>query len=120
MIDVDTFRWTKYGVPNLCTLFSGYFIRAFMALNESNLPPADKLMGTVLNRVEAKESVVKEFCRQESIEFVSLTESLRQGTTQGQQLYFTYDQHWTPIGHEVTANTVNRFIEEHPAIKTNY
>jgi hypothetical protein len=95
-------------------------LRAFMALEEGGLPPADKLMDTVLDRVEVKESVVKEFCRQESIEFISLTEPLRQGITQGQQLYFTYDQHWTPIGHEVTANTINPFIEEHPVIKTDY
>ncbi len=94
-------------------------LRAFMALKESNLPATDKLMDTVLDRLDVKESVVKEFCRQESIEFVSLTEPLRQGIAQGQQLYFTYDDHWTPIGHEVAANTISHYIDEHPVVK-NY
>lgn len=85
-----------------------------MSLKASNLPPINKLIDTVLTRLDIKESAVKKFCRQESIEFVSLTEPLREGITLGRQLYFTYDDHWTPIGHEVVANTMSHYIEEHP------
>jgi len=94
-------------------------LRAFMALKENNLPPTYKLMDIVLAHVEMKESVVKKFCQQESIEFVSLTEPLRQSIAQGRQLYFTYDDHWTPIGHEVAANTIYNCIDELPTSKTN-
>jgi hypothetical protein len=89
-------------------------LRAFMLLKASNLPPTDKLIDTVLTRLDIKESEVKKFCREESIEFVSLTEPLREGINLGRQLYFTYDDHWTPIGHEVVANTISRYVEEHP------
>jgi hypothetical protein len=95
-------------------------LRAFMALKENNLPPTDKLMNIVLSRSEVKESAVKEFCQQESIGFISLTESLRQSIALGRQLYFTYDDHWTPIGHEVVANTIYHYIDEHPVEKTDY
>lgn len=86
-------------------------LRAFMALREENLPPAEELMETVLEHLPIQESVVEEFCRQESIEFVSLTEPLRQKTLEGGQTYFTYDQHWTPVGHEVAAETLRLYME---------
>jgi hypothetical protein len=95
-------------------------LRAFMALKENNLPPADKLMDAVMARLDVKESEVKKLCQQESIEFISLTEPLREGIAQGRQLYFTYDDHWTPIGHEVVANTISQYVDEHPVKKTDY
>jgi hypothetical protein len=91
-----------------------------MALKASNLPPADKLMDTVMARLDVKESEVKKFCQQESIEFVSLTRPLSQNIALGQQLYLTYDDHWTPIGHKVVANTISHYIEEYPMDKTNH
>jgi len=95
-------------------------LHAFMSLKASNLPPTDKLMDTVLTRLDIKELEVKNFCQRESIEFISLTEPLRKGIAQGRQLYLTYDDHWTPIGHEVVANTISRFIEEHPVENINH
>jgi len=76
-------------------------------------------MDTVMARLDVQESAVKEFCRQESIGFISLTELLREGIAQGRQLYFTYDDHWTPIGHEAAANTISHYIHEHPVVKTD-
>jgi hypothetical protein len=89
-------------------------LRAFLALKANNLPSVRNLMDTVLAHLEIEESAVKEFCLQESIEFVSLVESLRKGMNLRQQLYFTYDDHWTPMGHEVTANTISHYLDEHP------
>ena len=86
-------------------------LRAFMSLKEDNLPPAGELMETVIRHLSIQESVIEEFCRQESIEFVTLTEPLRQKILEGQQAYFTYDQHWTPIGQQVAAETLHRYME---------
>ena len=85
-------------------------VRAFMALKAKNLPPADQLIDTLLPRLQAQESVLEEFCRTESIEFVSLTEPLRTEILRGQQTYFTYDQHWTPVGHKVVASTLHHYL----------
>jgi hypothetical protein len=49
------------------------------------------------------EEVMRQFCRQEAIEFISLTEILRQQMLAGRQAYFTYDQHWSPEGHRIVA-----------------
>ena len=81
-----------------------------MALKAKKLPPVDELKDAVLGRLDMKEEVFKEFCQKESIDFISLTEPLRQKVALGEQLYFTYDDHWTPLGHEVVANTINEFL----------
>jgi len=81
-------------------------LRAFMALKEKNLPPADDLVDVLLSHLDIQESAIEEFCKQESIEFVSLTQPLRQNIAQGLQAYYTYDQHWTPIGQKIAAETL--------------
>ncbi len=105
-------------MPLISDTISAETLREFMALKMKKLPPTNELKDAVLSRLDMKEQVFQEFCEKEFIEFVSLTESLRQNTALGEQLYFTYDDHWTPIGHEVVANTINTFINELPAFKT--
>jgi len=87
----------------------------FLALKEKNLPPAKELMEAVLSHINTAESATEEFCRQNSIEFVSLTEPLRKGIAAGLQLYFTYDQHWTPLGQQTAADTLSYYLETTPA-----
>ncbi len=86
-------------------------LSAFMALKEKNLAPTDELIDTLLSRLDTQETTMKEFCQQESIEFVSLTEPLRQSIIQGTQAYFTYDQHWTPLGHEIVAQVIGDYLK---------
>jgi hypothetical protein len=81
-----------------------------MALKQRGLPSPDRLMDVVLDRLKVKESAVAEFCRKESIEFVSLTQPLRQVMAEGRQVYLTYNQHWTPIGHEIAAETLAHYL----------
>ena len=99
-------------MPLICDIISSDTLRDFMALNERKLPPSDKIKGDVLNLLDTKELVFKDFCENESIGFISLTDSLRGRIALGEQLYFTYDNHWTPIGHEVVANTINEFLSK--------
>ena len=56
-----------------------------------------------------------EWCRRQSIPFVSLTGPLREAVSNGKQVYLTYDQHWTPVGHEVVAQAVHRYLAERSA-----
>lgn len=85
-------------------------VRAFAALDGRNLPPADEFMRKLLAGLEVRESVLAEFCRQEGIDFVTTTPELREGMAQGRQLYYTYDQHWTPEGHEVVAEKLFKTV----------
>ena len=86
-------------------------LHAFMALKQKKLPPADILLDTLIPRLDVQESALEDFSRAESIEFITLTEPLRRAIADGSQTYFTYDQHWTPLGHEVVADTLSRYIK---------
>jgi len=92
-------------------------LHAFMALKQKNLPPPGEIKDILLSRLQIQESVIEEFCQQESIKFVSLTEPLRQEILKGRQVYFTYDQHWTPIGHEIVADALYHYLEKNPQRK---
>jgi len=98
-------------LPLITEIVSPEQLHAFMALKERKLPPADKLLDTLLPRLNVQESAFREFCREESIEFISLTQPLRRAVANGSQVYFTYDQHWTPPGHEVVADAISRYMQ---------
>jgi len=86
-------------------------VRLFTSMSmKKKLPPADVLLKNLLSRAGARENVVGEFCRSESISFVGLTPCLRQVILAGKQAYFTYDQHWTPIGHDKAAEVIAESI----------
>jgi hypothetical protein len=95
-------------------------VRAFMALKEKDLPSANKLLDILVPRLEHRQAVIQEFCRAESIEFVSLTRPLRQEILKGSQTYYTYDQHWTPIGQTVAASTLLSYLENTPGEKQQH
>ncbi len=91
-------------------------LHAFMSVNAKKLPDPEDLMDITLSRLNIQESETEKFCRQRSIEFVSLTEPLRQSISAGRQAYFTYDQHWTPIGHQIVADVLADYLKIDPSI----
>ncbi|MGD2109444.1 MAG: SGNH/GDSL hydrolase family protein [Phycisphaerae bacterium] len=79
-------------------------VRAFTAISyKRELPPPEVFLPELLTRIDARERVVARWCEQQSIPFVSLTEPLRAAVERGIQVYYTYNQHWSPRGHEVVA-----------------
>ena len=88
-------------------------VRAFTALNyKGELPPGKIFLAELLTRLDARETVVSEWCRREAIPMVPLTQDLRGAAASGIQVYYTYDQHWTPEGHRVVADRVAAFLAE--------
>ncbi len=86
-------------------------VLAFMRLRyKKPLPEADRFLANLLERPDARESVVSQWCGREGVDFVSLTRPLREAAVQGRQVYFTYDQHWTPVGHEVVAEALGGLL----------
>lgn len=89
-------------------------VRAFTAISyKEKLPEAQEFLRNLLENIDAREDVVGDWCRREEIPFVGLTAALREAVLQGKQVYFTYDQHWTPDGHEVVARAIHHFLAEH-------
>jgi hypothetical protein len=89
-------------------------VRAFLALKKSDLPPAQETLATLFSNMDAREELIREFCRREGIEFVSLTQALRTAVKGGMQAYFTYDEHWTPPGHRIVAEELYAYLERPP------
>lgn len=85
-------------------------LHAFMALREEDLPTPEKLLDVLLERIEIHEASVEKFCHDKGIEFVSLTKPMRDAISNGQQAYYTYDQHWTPVGHEIAAEILYKYL----------
>jgi len=88
-------------------------VRAFAAISlKEELPEPAAFFTELRANVEAKESVVGDWCRKAGIPFLSLTAALRQAAIEGTQVYYTYDQHWTPPGHEVVSRAVDKFLSQ--------
>ncbi len=87
-------------------------IHAFLSTKAKNLPGPEALFTTLFERLEICEAVVRDFCREESIEFVSLTAALRDQTERGKQTYLAYNIHWSPAGHVVAADVLWRYLQE--------
>lgn len=90
-------------LDDICQSVPAAQLRAFLAVRKKNLPPAEELIKQLKEGVGVKERIVEEFCRENKIDFVSLTAVLQQKTRQGVKTYYTYDQHWTAEGHRVVA-----------------
>jgi len=85
-------------------------VHAFAALRaKSALPDPQRFLKTLPIKMDTYETVAQQWCAEEGIEFISLTPPLRQAAALGRQIYYTYDQHWTPVGHEVVAAVVARY-----------
>lgn len=82
---------------------------AFMATRIKRLPDPDTLVEAIREGTQVRQRVFKEFCDDRQIPFLSLTDPLRQKTREGIRTYYSYDQHWTPEGHDVVAE----FLSEH-------
>mgnify|MGYP000652970109 CR=1 FL=1 len=81
-------------------------VRSFAAIASRKLPDAQAFVRALPERFEAREAVVRRWCESSGVEFVSLTGPLRESVVRGEQVYYTYDQHWTPLGHDLAARVL--------------
>jgi hypothetical protein len=81
-------------------------LHAFAAFEEDDLPPPDRFASELFDRLETTERVFFDFCARESIACESLTQPLRAEVRLGRQVYFSYDPHWTRLGHDIVAERV--------------
>jgi hypothetical protein len=81
-------------------------LRAFAAFEEDDLPDAERYAAELWERLETLERTFFAFCAREGIACESLTEPLRADVRAGRQAYFSYDPHWTRLGHETVAARV--------------
>ena len=87
-------------------------VHAFAALRaKKKLPEPRQFLDELCERLDTVESAIEGWCRGERIAFVSLTPPLCRAAARGRHVYLTYNDHWTPVGHQVAAEAVHSFIE---------
>lgn len=85
----------------------------FSRFKQKNLQlDAETYKQQVLARLDAEENVWKSWCKESGIECVSTTRALRDAAAAGHQVYYTYDQHWTPEGNKVAASVLAAYFSE--------
>jgi len=88
----------------------GKQLRDFLSLrHKKKLPDPAEFKTGLMENLDAREQVIGQWCEREGIAFLTLTRALRNAAGKGTQVYYTYDQHWTPEGHSVVAQTIASF-----------
>ena len=108
------FKFLALTIPLAADRLPAEHVRTFTKYKyKHDLPEPAQFMTELLGRVETRENVVRDWCERESIPFIGITDALRRAITEGKQAYFSYDQHWTPIGHDVVAEIIaQRLLQE--------
>ncbi len=88
-------------------------VRTFVGLRgKHQLPEAHEFMANLRSALDMKEEVTRQWCNQVGVPFISLTEPLRDAVLAGRQTYLTYNDHWSPIGHDVAAYVLWAFWQQ--------
>ena len=81
-----------------------------LSSRKKNLPP--DILSTIANNIDTVENSVHSFCKEQKVDFCSLLNGLRDHTIQQGKMYYTYDVHWSPQGHEVVSNILVKYMEK--------
>jgi len=84
---------------------------AMLQAEDVKLPDASSFLPGLLNRLDVMEESLTGWCREKEIELLSLTKPMREAVAQGRQTYYTYDDHWTPVGHDIAATTLAAILK---------
>jgi hypothetical protein len=85
-------------------------LRNFAAYQEDKLPDAETFKQNVFDYMNNEENIFLEQCEGSQWHCLSLTPALQAATANGQQVYYSYDQHWTPDGNRVVADAINNYL----------
>ncbi len=103
---------TRVVLPLVKQRLSAPKLHDFVALRKSHIPEAEVFFAGLFRYLDGQEQALADLCKQQGIEFVSLIQPLRESAALGTQVYFTYDQHWTPPGHQIVADIISRFCRK--------
>jgi hypothetical protein len=113
-------------------MFIPHKAQVYLPLLRDSLPPAELArdleatlrqpaqpldLGAMLDNRLAMNGLMRDFCAQEGIEFLDLTESLQARVAKGQNVYFPDDSHWNAAGHETASEALEarlRPLESRP------
>jgi len=100
----------KVILPLIADTTSAEQLHYYASLKQDVEEP-EEFKKNLLKSIDSINTVVKEYCEANKVGFVDLTEPLRAHARKGDQIYFTYDQHWSPIGHKIAADAISEYLK---------
>lgn len=93
-------------------------VRRYMIFKKEKLkgPEGNAFLPHLVAMIENQEAHVREWCERREVPFISLTPAMREAVVAGEQVYFTYDQHWSPTGHAVAARQIRTALRGQPRL----
>jgi hypothetical protein len=88
-------------------------LHGFLSTVNHKLPSVAGFKDNVYSQLDTKENALREFCLAEGIEFVSMTSMLRERVARGEQVYFSYDGHWSPSGQRAVGTALAQHLQLH-------
>ena len=86
-------------------------LHQFSSYKMKNIPEPKVFKSQVFDRLDNQENIFLASCKEKQFHCLSLTPSLQQAASQNKQVYYTYDQHWTPEGNRVVADVIGKYLK---------
>ncbi len=99
-------------MPLLRHHISPQVLHAYATYRKDNLPAPPVFHSQFYDRIDSMEQVVGDYIRDQNVDFISTTSALQAKMAAGVPVYFTYDKHWSPLGHVVAADLVAGHLQE--------
>ncbi|MBN1311878.1 MAG: hypothetical protein JXB30_10700 [Anaerolineae bacterium] len=67
----------------------------------------------LVGRLDNQSIAVGNLARQMDIHFVNVSIPMQEAAARGEEVYYIYDTHWNPRGHEIAGRTIADYIQDH-------
>jgi lysophospholipase L1-like esterase len=101
-------------LPLAESAFSRAALEQAFAVSLHDVPQPPGVEVVMRNRL-ALNGLMRDFCAEEGIPFLDLTDALRARLNAGSNVYFPDDSHWNAAGHETAATTLAEWLGGQPA-----
>ena len=120
-------REVRAAGARLVVMFIPHKAQVYLPLLQASLPPAQLTralqaalrepdqpldLGAMQDNRLAMNGLMHDFCAQQGIEFLDLTQALQARVALGQNVYFPDDSHWNAAGHEAASEALALRLRE--------
>lgn len=67
------------------------------------------------DHMDDQAGLLADFAEENNIRFLDLTPIFREQASTGAELYYPFDTHWNQTGHDLAAQSINKYIEQVPS-----
>jgi hypothetical protein len=65
----------------------------------------------IFQHMDDQGNLLADFAAEHEILYLNLTSTFQEEASTGAEMYYTFDTHWNQLGHDLAAETINKYIE---------